>query len=300
MNVLTTENITKEYGKSLVLEDINIKIKKGHICGLIGPNGAGKTTLMKILAGMIYQTSGKIEFFDSDKLDSQRKRISFMIELPIIDPKMNASDNLNYVRNVRGYPDEKRVDEVLDIVGLLDTGKKRVENFSLGMRQRLAIGMALLSKPEFLVLDEPVNGLDPEGIVEIRNVLKSINKEYNTTILISSHLLSELSEICTNYIIVNHGRIIESLSLEELTEKCNNHLCLKTNDIDCTAVILEDKLSIQNYKVIQSNEIHIYEQLDNVEKISKTITDNGLIITKLCSEGQKLEEYYLNKVGNLR
>ena len=125
--------------------------------------------------------------------------------------------------------------------------------------------MALLSKPEFLVLDEPVNGLDPEGIVEIRNVLKSINKEYNTTILISSHLLSELSEICTNYIIVNHGRIIESLSLEELTEKCNNHLCLKTNDIDCTAVILEDKLSIQNYKVIQSNEIHIYEQLDNVE-----------------------------------
>ena len=199
-NVITMNGLCKSYHKAEVLHDFSLNVKKGHICGLIGPNGAGKTTIMKILAGLIFQTRGELYFFGrNDNLDESRKRMSFMIEAPIVDPKMTAYDNLAYLRYVRGYPDEKRIDNVLEIVGLGNTGKKKCEKFSLGMRQRLGIAMALLSKPEVLVLDEPVNGLDPEGIVEVRHLLKRLKDEQNVTILISSHLLSELSELCTDF-----------------------------------------------------------------------------------------------------
>ena len=298
-SVITMRGLSKSYRKAEVLHDFSLTVERGHICGLIGPNGAGKTTIMKILAGLIFQTRGELEFFGSgDGLDKNRKRMSFMIEAPIVDPKMTAYDNLAYLRYVRGYPDKKRIDEVLDIVGLSDTGKKKCEKFSLGMRQRLGIAMALLSKPEVLVLDEPVNGLDPEGIVEVRHLLKKLTDEQNVTILISSHLLSELSELCTDFSIINHGRLIENLSSEELMIKCRNHISIRTNDTYRTAAILEDKLSISNYKVLHGGEIHIFEQLDNIGHISKTVTDSGLTITRLCEEGQGLEDYYLEKVGD--
>lgn len=297
-NIITMNGLCKSYRKTEVVHDFSLNIERGHICGLIGPNGAGKTTIMKILAGLIFQTSGELHFFGkNDDLDKSRKRMSFMIEAPIVDPKMTAHDNLAYLRYVRGYPDEKRIDEVLEIVGLSDTGKKKCEKFSLGMRQRLGIAMALLPKPEVLVLDEPVNGLDPEGIVEVRHLLKRLTEEQNVTVLISSHLLSELSELCTDFSIINHGRLIENLSSEELMIKCRNHISIRTNDINRTAAILEDKLSIGNYKVLHSGEIHIFEQLDNIGHISKTITDSGVVITRLCEEGQGLEDYYLEKVG---
>lgn len=297
-SVITMRGLSKSYKKAEVLHDFSLTVERGHICGLIGPNGAGKTTIMKILAGLIFQSSGELEFFGSgDGLDKSRRRMSFMIEAPIVDPKMTAYENLAYLRYVRGYPDERRIDEVLEIVGLADTGKKKCEKFSLGMRQRLGIAMALLSKPEVLVLDEPVNGLDPEGIVEVRHLLKRLTDELNVTILISSHLLSELSELCTDFSIINHGRLIENLSSDELMIKCRSHISLRTNDINKTAAILEDKLSIGSYKVMHGEEIHIFEQLDGIEHISKTITDSGVVITRLCEEGQGLEDYYLEKVG---
>lgn len=297
--VITMNELCKSYRKAEVLHNFSLNVRKGHICGLIGPNGAGKTTIMKILAGLIFQTSGELYFFGrNDNLDESRRRMSFMIEAPIVDTRMTAFENLAYLRYVRGYPDKKRIDEVLEIVGLVDTGKKKCEKFSLGMRQRLGIAMALLSKPEVLVLDEPVNGLDPEGIVEVRQLLKKLTDEQNVTILISSHLLSELSELCTDFSIINHGKLIENFSSEELMIKCRNHISIRTNDINQTAAILEDKLSISNYKVLHGEEIHIFEQLDHIEHISKTIADSGLVITRLCEEGQGLEEYYLEKVGD--
>lgn len=289
--------ISKSYKKTFVVNDLTFSIEKGQVCGLIGPNGAGKTTTMKILAGLIFQTSGELKLFESDKLDEQRKRMSFMIEAPIIDGSMTAHDNLEYIRYLRGYPDIKRIDEILDIVGLADAGKKQAKRFSLGMKQRLGIGMALLSKPEILVLDEPVNGLDPEGIVEVRSILKRLSDEHNVTILISSHLLSELSELCTDFAVINHGKLIERFNSEELKAKCRNRICLKTTDINLTAALLEDELSISDFKVIHGEEIHIFEQLNRIEVISKAIADSGLVITKLCTEGQNLEEYYLEKVG---
>ena len=186
---------------------------------------------------------------------------------------------------------------MLDIVDLKDTGRKKALKFSLGMRQRLGIAMALLTKPEVLVLDEPVNGLDPEGIVEVRHILQKLSEDQGVTILISSHLLSELSELCTDFSIINKGQLVENLSLEELHDRCRSHIVLRTNNTEKTAAVLEDKLSIGSYKVLQSGDIEIYEQLDAVERISKTVTDSGCIITKLYESGQSLEDYYLEKVG---
>ena len=297
-SVITMTNITKRFKKAEVVKDFSLDVKKGSITGLIGPNGAGKTTILKILAGLMFQTSGELSFYGSrDDLDLNRRRMSFMIEAPIVDYNMTAYENLNYVRYVRGYPDKKRIDEVLDIVDLKDTGRKKALKFSLGMRQRLGIAMALLTKPEVLVLDEPVNGLDPEGIVEVRHILQRLSEDQGVTILISSHLLSELSELCTDFSIINKGQLVENLSLEELHDRCRSHIVLRTNNTEKTAAVLEDKLSIGSYKVLQSGDIEIYEQLDAVERISKTVTDSGCIITKLYESGQSLEDYYLEKVG---
>ena len=297
-SVITIRGLCKSYKKAEVLHDFSLDVQRGHICGLIGPNGAGKTTIMKILGGIIRQSKGDMEFFGSaDNLDKSRSRMSFMIEQPILAEAMTARDNLEYIRLLRGYPDDKRIDEILDLVGLSNTGKKTALKFSLGMKQRLGIGMALLPKPEVMVLDEPVNGLDPEGIVEVRQLIKRMQEEWGVTVLISSHLLSELSELCTDFSIISNGTLVENLSREDLFINCRGHIALRTDDINKTAAILEDKLSISDYKVIHGEEIHIFEQLTEIKRISKTVTDSGLIITKINEEGQNLEDYYLEKVG---
>ncbi len=298
MNVLELKNISKKYGKATVVDNFSLNVEKGHICGLIGPNGAGKTTIMKMMAGLASPTSGEIGFFGkNDNLDLSRKRMAFMLEAPIIDKSMNARQNMEYVRYVKGVADKKKIDEMLDFVGLGNVGKKAVGKFSLGMTQRLGIAMALLTEPEIMVLDEPVNGLDPEGIVEIRLMLKKLSEEKNVTIIISSHILSELSELCTDFSIINHGRRIENLSRDELMAKCRSYYAIRTNDINRTAAVIEDKLGTKQYKVIHGDEIRLFDFLDNIEKVSKTITDNGLILTKFISEGESLEEFYLSKVG---
>lgn len=297
-SVITVRGLCKSYKKHEVLHDFSLTVERGHICGLIGPNGAGKTTIMKILGGLIRQSSGDMEFFGTgEDLDKSRDRMSFMIEQPVIASAMTARDNLEYIRLLRGYPDDRRVDEILELVGLAGTDKKTAAKFSLGMKQRLGIGMALIPKPEVMVLDEPVNGLDPEGIVEVRQLIRRMSEEWGVTVLISSHLLSELSELCTDFSIINHGELIENLSHEELLVRCRGHIAVRTDDINKAAAVLEDRLSISDYKVIHGEEIHIFERLDEVRRISKTLTDSGLVITKLCEEGQSLEDYYLEKAG---
>ncbi len=298
MSVLKMNNVSKIYGKNAVVDNFSLSVEKGHICGLIGPNGAGKTTIMKMMAGLAAPNSGEISFFgDSSNLDDSRSRISFMLESPIIDKNLSAKANMEYVRYVKGVADNRKIDEILDFVGLGDVGKKSARKFSLGMSQRLGIAMALLTEPEIMVLDEPVNGLDPEGIVEIRLMLKKLAEEKNVTIIISSHILSELSELCTDFSIINHGKLIENLSREELLAKCRSYIAIKTNDINRTAAVIEDKLGTKQYKVLHGEELHLFDYLDNIERVSKTITDNGLILTKLISEGESLEEFYLSKVG---
>ncbi len=299
MTVLKMTGVSKFYGRNAVVNNFNFDVEKGHICGLIGPNGAGKTTIMKMLAGLARPDSGEISFFgDSSNLDSSRGRISFMLESPIIDKSLTAKENMQYVRYIKGVADPQKINEMLDFAGLGDTGNKPARKFSLGMCQRLGIAMALLTEPEIMVLDEPVNGLDPEGIVEIRLMLKKLVEERNVTIVISSHILSELSELCTDFSIISHGKLIENLSKEKLTAKCRRYFAIKTNDIDRTAAVIEEKLGTKNYKVIHGDELYLYDCLDSIEKVSKTITDSGLILTKLTNGGESLEEFYLSKAGD--
>ncbi|MCM1180759.1 MAG: ABC transporter ATP-binding protein [Clostridium sp.] len=300
--VLQMEHLTKMYGKAgaetAAVDDVSLSIEKGHIYGLIGPNGAGKTTMMKMIAGLAAQSSGTIRLFGDDQnLDEGRSRMSFMLEAPYLDGSMTARQNMEYIRYVRGVARKERILEVLELTGLADVGKKPVKQFSLGMRQRLGIGMALLPAPEIMVLDEPVNGLDPEGIVDVRNMLKKLSVEEGITILISSHLLTELSALCTDFAIINRGRLVECFSAEELEEKCRSFLTIRTNDVNRTATVLEQSLQLREYKVVENNEIHLFERLDEVERVSKTITDSGLVLTKLVMEAQNLEEYYLSKVS---
>lgn len=296
--VLELKQLTKTYGKHTVVQEFDLSIEKGHICGLIGPNGAGKTTIMKMIAGLTLPDKGKMQFLgEAQNLDAVRHKMSFMLEAPIVSPVMSARENMRYVKYVRGVSNEKKIDEMLELVKLSDTGKKKAGKFSLGMKQRLGIAMAMLTEPEILVLDEPINGLDPEGIVEIRHLLKRLSEEKQVTILISSHILSELSELCTDFVLLNHGKLIEAFGAKELLTKCGNYIAIQTNDMRRTLKVLQEKLSIQDYKVLQDKELHLFEYLDEIETVSKTITDSGLVLTKLVKEGESLEQYYLSKVG---
>ncbi len=295
--VMELDGLSKSYGGKRVVDSFSLKMEKGHIYGLIGPNGAGKTTVMKMMAGLTGADAGSIRFFGSEDLDKMRDRISFIIEEPYMDLNMTARQNMEYLRLLRGIPDKSRIDELLSFVGLENTGKKPAKQFSLGMRQRLGLAMSILPGPEIMVLDEPINGLDPEGIIDIRNMLKELCSSRNMTILISSHILKELSELCTDYAIIREGKLVEELSHEELLQKTHTRLALQTDDVARTATILEDKLNLHDYKITHENEILIYERLDDLRTISKTVTDHGLIITRFNLEGESLEEYYIGKVG---
>lgn len=290
--------LTKNFGRRAAVSNVSLDVKRAHICGLIGPNGAGKTTIMKMLAGLCAPTSGSVSLFGSSDLDAQRSRVSFMLEAPIIDTGLSAHDNMRYVQLIRGIADDGRTTSLLELVGLDPFEKKSVRKYSLGMKQRLGIAMALLPDPELMVLDEPVNGLDPEGIVEIRRLLKRLCEEQGKTILISSHLLSEMSELCTDYAIINHGALVEQLSHEELLAHCRDHISIRTNDINRTAAVIEEKLGTRSYRVVHGEEIQLMERLDDIESVSRAITQSGLTITKLISEGESLEQYYLSKVGD--
>ena len=297
--IVRLDNLTKQYGKHVVVDKVNLSIEKGHIYGLIGPNGAGKTTIMRMLAGLTTPSAGEMVLFgDGKNLDANRNRISFMIEAPYLEGGMTAYENMEYVRFVRGVAEKERIADILELVGLGTVGKKRVEKFSLGMKQRLGIAMALLSRPEVMVLDEPVNGLDPEGIVEVRKLLKKLSVEEGITILISSHILAELEELCTDFVILHEGKVVETLSAEELREKCRQYIAIKTDNIGETVATLEQKLGITEYKVVNGEEIHLFEQEEHPETVSKTITDSGYILTKFVVVEEELEQYYLSKVGD--
>ena len=270
------------------------------ICGLIGPNGAGKTTIIKMLGGLVLPTNGSISIYGEDTqkgLAKARSRMSFMIETPYAKEKMTAKENLEKQRLQKGIPDKHRVDEVLEIVGLADTGKKYVKNFSLGMRQRLGIANALLAKPEIMVLDEPVNGLDPEGIVEIRELLLKLNREEHITIIISSHILSELSLLCTDYIFIHHGELVQSVSADALKKLCREHYHIHTDKDAVALAVLQERLGVTEYDVEEDGSIRLYEHLEDIREVSKALYEGGVIPLSLGMREANLEQYYMDMVG---
>lgn len=298
--IIDVNALEKQYMKQKAVNNVSFQIKKGMICGLIGPNGAGKTTIMKMLGGLAIPTGGSISVFGETTehgLAKSRTRMSFMIETPYAKEKMTARENLEIQRIQKGVPDKKRIDEVLEIVNLTDTGKKPVKNFSLGMRQRLGIANALLTKPEIMVLDEPINGLDPEGIVEIRELLLRLNRDEHITIIISSHILSELSLLCTDYIFINHGEIIQTVSAAELKKICKEYYRIDTDNNSLAAAVLENKLGLTQFDVDRDGTIKLYEGLDDIRNVSKALFENGVVPTTLVMNEANLEQYYMNMVG---
>ncbi len=298
--IIQAEKLEKQYMKHKAVYEADFTITDGMICGLIGPNGAGKTTIMKMLGGLAIPTGGSIKLYGATTEAEQakaRSRMSFIIETPYAKANMTARQNLERQRLQKGIPDKKRIDEVLEIVGLSDTGKKPVKAFSLGMRQRLGIANALLTKPEVMILDEPINGLDPEGIVEIRELLLKLNREQHITIIISSHILSELSLLCTDYIFINKGRIAQALSSDELKNRCKEYYRIDTDDNALAAAVLQDKLGVNQFDVDEDGSIRLYERLDEIKLISKTLFENGIIPVGLALHEANLEKYYMNMVG---
>ena len=298
-NIVEVRNLTKQYGKQLALNNVNFSIKKGSIVGLIGPNGAGKTTIMKIMGGLAFPTSGELEMYgatDEKGLNHARTRMSFMIETPYEKEKMTARENLEKQRLQKGIPDKSRIDEVLEIVNLQDTGKKVVKNFSLGMRQRLGLANALLGKPEFMVLDEPINGLDPEGIVEIRELFRKLNKDEDITLVISSHILSELSILCTDYIFINHGQIKGIFTADELKAECSEYCQIDTDNNEKASVILSTTCGIRQLDILEEGKIRIYEGLEDIRSISKALYDGGVVPIEISKNEINLEDYYMRKV----
>lgn len=298
--ILKTHNLCKKYGDQLGADNINMTIRKGDIYGFIGKNGAGKTTLIRMITGLIHKTRGEIELFggsSEDELNKARTSIGSLIESPSFYGDMTARDNLEVSRLVRNIAGKECIDEVLKLVGLDSNSKKKVKNFSLGMKQRLAVANAILGNSRLLILDEPINGLDPVGIVEIRDLLKKINKEKDVTILISSHILGELSELATNYGIIADGKLLEEITAKELREKCRQYIELEVDDALKTTTLLETEFGISEYEVLENNKIKIFSHLDNVGKINSTLSKNDVIVERIGLRVDSLEEYFVDFVG---
>ncbi len=296
--VLETNNLEKKYKDFKALNHANIHIEKGAIYGLIGKNGAGKTTLIRIICGLQNPTSGTYKIYgeenNSSNIASVRKRMGAIIETPSIYGEMTARDNLIEQYKLVGMPSLDGIDELLKLVGLENTGKKKAKNFSLGMKQRLGIAIALANNPDFLILDEPINGLDPQGIVEIRELILKLNKEKRITILISSHYLDELSKIATHYGFLDNGTIIKEISSEELMKKMKHKIILKvSNEKEFVKYFEKNKI---NYEVEDNNTINVYGKY-NLSKFVTELSKNNLIADDIHEQEESLENYFMNLIG---
>ncbi len=296
--VLQTTSLTKIYGNSRVVNDVSMHVEKGSIYGFIGRNGAGKTTFMRMAAGLAAPSAGSMALFGSGDLEKQRIRIGTLIENPGIYPGMTAHENMETVRRSLGIADRRRCDELLALAGLSDTGKKKAKHFSMGMKQRLGIAISLLRGPDFLILDEPINGLDPAGIKEVRDLLLRLNKEKQITILISSHILGELSKIATHYGIIRNGSLIEEFDAKELTQRCRRCLKLSVSEPQEAANLLERMLAIHNYDVPQPGILRIFEKLDDTARINQTLVENGISLRESYLAGLDLEGYFMDLLGS--
>jgi len=298
--ILATRNLTKKYNDIAAVSDINLEVKQGQIYGLVGKNGAGKTTLLRMITGQSYATEGGMVLFGASTeadLCKGRKRIGAIIETPSFYSYMSGKDNLEYYRIQRGIPGKQCVAEALEEVGLTEAANKKYKSYSLGMKQRLGLALALMNRPELLLLDEPINGLDPFGIVEIRKLLFKLNQEKNITILISSHILSELSNLVNYYGFIDKGKLIKQLSAEDLSKECNKYIELKVDNVERMTALLETKLNCHSYKLTPDYAIHIYEYLDQPKKISELAVTNGIGLQSMMVKEINLENYFIQLVG---
>ena len=297
--ILQTHDLRKVYGHQAAVDGIDLKVERGAIYGLIGKNGAGKTTTLKMIGGLAAPTSGSFTLLGKSgpELAEVRGRVSCLIEDPGLYGNMTAYQNLRAKCLCYGIKDKEYSNELLVRVGLGNVGKKKTKNFSLGMRQRLGIAMAMVGEPDLLVLDEPINGLDPEGIVEIRDMLTQFSKEKGVTILISSHILEELSKVATHYGIMSKGRLVEQMSAEELAERCSLRIEATVDRPELASTVLE-RLGITNYKVVNKSDLCIMERLEDVAVINREFVEAGLSVSRIAVNNESLESFFLNATAD--
>ncbi len=295
--ILQTNQISKKYGSFNALSGLNMNVPKGSIYGFVGRNGAGKTTLIRIITGLNNPTSGEFSMFGVNNKDNAildvRRKMGAVVETPSLHPEMSARDNLIQHYKTLGIP-PTNMESILQLVGLSNTGAKKAKNFSLGMRQRLGIAFSLIGDPEFLVLDEPINGLDPQGIMEVREMLIRLNRERGITILISSHILDELSRLATHYGFIDRGHILQEISAEELSNKCRGALHVTVNDTALLAKTLDDMRL--EYRIYSPSEADIFSQV-NVTPLVLALNDNSCEVYSMTERHESLETYFMGLVG---
>lgn len=294
--VLKTNKLTKVYGRRKVVDGVSMTINKGDIYGFIGKNGAGKTTFMRTVLSLTSISSGEVELFDGKRIEEVGNKIGSLIEAPGLYKNATAYENLKRFSILYGA-DESKINDILKFVNLDKTGKKKAKDFSLGMRQRLGIAIALLGDPEFLVLDEPINGLDPAGIKEIRDVILKLNKELGITFLISSHLLDELAKVVTKYGIINNGVLLEEVSAKELINNCKNKLIIKTDDNEKAKELIKSEFDIKKIDSIK-DKLVLYSNLESSALINKYLVKKGILVSEIYTEVDSLEEYFIRKIGD--
>lgn len=299
--VIETIGLCKHYRRLKILNDLVMHVPKGSIYGLVGKNGTGKTTLIRILCGLQKPTSGEYSLYDKNWREKGfsliRRRMGAVVESPALYLDMTAIDNLKVQCRILGLPDDGGISELLHLVGLENTGKKKVKNFSLGMRQRLGIAVALCGNPDILVLDEPLNGLDPQGIIEIRELILKLNREYQITVLISSHILGELSKLATHYGFIDGGHMAKEISCEELERVCRKCMQVHVTDTKALTCILDD-WAIE-YSIVDDNSADIYGSV-NISELVWALTEKNCQLLSIKERDESLESYYINLIGGER
>lgn len=294
--IIETNGLSKKYKQQYALRNVSLRIPRGEIYGLIGENGAGKTTLLKLLTGQINPTEGEIKLFSENK-DKSTHRMGSLIESPGIYPKMSALDNLIYKCICLGIHDKEVPKRLLEMVGLANTGKKKAKDFSMGMKQRLGIALAMVGNPDLLLLDEPINGMDPQGIVEFRKLFKMLNEELGITIVISSHMLDELSRSASSFGILKNGELINEFTREELEERTRDHLEIVSEEASAIAALLEEKMKLHNYFINEKNTLILHEGLENSREIARMLFDERIFVESFQLKKASLEDYFLKLTG---
>lgn len=292
--IMETVGLRKSYKGNVVVNDVNIHVPKGAIYGFVGPNGAGKSTVMKMILNLIQPEAGEVQLFGEKVIDQSYevfKRVGSIIENPYFYEKMTARQNLELHCDYMGFPNKERIDEVLQMVDLQNVEGKQIRHYSLGMKQRLAIARAILARPEFLILDEPINALDPEGIREMRTLFQRLNREDGTTIFISSHILSEVDLIADTIGIIQHGKLLTELPIKEIHKRQTEYISLQVDDVTHAAALLE-KMGITNFSVVDKEFIRIYGSDISDKALSKALIENGIGLESLGRKHDTLEDYF--------
>ena len=298
MAVIQTAGLSKRYKDKWAVDHLDLRVEQGDIYGFIGRNGAGISTTLKLLCGLARPTQGEALIFGKPIRDGvARRRVGALIEQAGLYPDQSGRENLRLYATLLGLDSpERQVDEILETVGLAPREKKPVKHYSMGMKQRLGVGLALLGGPDLLLLDEPINGLDPEGIREMRELLLRLNRERGLTILVSSHILGELSKIATRYGIIQEGRLMEQITAAELEQKCTDYLHLKADQPQKAAALLEREFHLTRWEMRPEGDIRIYEAVDT-KAVGQILTQAGIAVEEMGLHRQDLESYFLERMG---